>query len=115
MKKMNRIERLKIMLYIPNIIGYIRYILFLKSMYHAFNPTEWQLFIMYYYIAIFLDAIDGETARICNQCSRLGCCLDMVCDRVSVSVIYFILAREYPEYDYLLFLFFIVDYGGHFL
>ena len=57
-------EHLKILLYLPNIIDYCRYILSLKAMYHAFNPSEWQLFIKYYYLAIFLDVIDGECARL---------------------------------------------------
>ena len=106
---------LNIMTYVPNIIDYLRYIMFLKALTFAFSTETWLMFIIYYYIAIALDVLDGEAARFLNQTSKFGTCLDMACDRVSVSVMYFLLARLYPKYDMVLLLFFCVDYGSHFL
>ena len=84
-------------------------------MHYAFVEEYWMYFIVYYYVAIAMDIIDGAFARLLDQTSRFGCCLDMVCDRASVSMIYLILARLYPEVEYILLCFFIVDYGSHFL
>ena len=50
-------------------------------MHYAFVEEEWLNFIIYYFCAIILDVVDGKMARIFNQNSRLGSCLDMVCDR----------------------------------
>lgn len=101
--------------YVPNIIDYFRYFLVLQGMYYAFVSEKWVYFIWYYYVAIAMDVIDGAFARIFDQCSRFGSCLDMVCDRASVSMMYVILGQVYPQYNILLMGFFILDYGSHFL
>ena len=68
-------------LYIPNLVDYLRYFLAIRGMYYAFVKEQWMYFIAYYAAAILMDAFDGKLARMFNQESRLGCCLDMVCDR----------------------------------
>ena len=84
-------------------------------MQYAFVEEYWPYFVVYYYVAIAMDVVDGATARIFDQVTRYGTCLDMVCDRASVSMIYFVLARVYPDFEFMFMLFFIVDYGAHFL
>jgi hypothetical protein len=39
----------------------------------------------------------------------------MVCDRASVSMIYFVLGQVYPRLETVLIFFFLLDYGSHFL
>ena len=99
----------------PNLVDYIRYVLTFKGMQYAFVEEYWPYFVVYYYVAIAMDVVDGATARIFDQVTRYGTCLDMVCDRASVSMIYFVLARVYPDFEFMFMLFFIVDYGAHFL
>ena len=103
------------MMYVPNLIDYLRYALSIKSMHYAFNESQWGYFIAYYYAAIFMDIVDGFVARLLDQESKFGAVLDMVCDRMSVSMMYFVLARVWPQYETFLIAFFIIDYGGHFL
>jgi phosphatidylglycerophosphate synthase len=82
---------------------------------YAFVEEKWVYFIWYYYVAIAMDVIDGAIARILDQTTRFGTCLDMVCDRASVSVMYFILGQVYPHLEAVLIFFFLLDYGSHFL
>lgn len=105
----------KILLYVPNLVDYLRYYLSIKGMSYGFVHEEWKLFIVYYFVAIAMDVIDGAFARILDQVTRYGTCLDMVCDRASVSMMYFILAQVYPKLEFVFLLFFIVDYGSHYL
>ena len=106
---------MQILCYIPNIVDYIRYFLVLRALNYGFVESKWVYFIWYYYIAIAMDVIDGALARIFDQTSRFGTCLDMVCDRASVSMIYFVLGQVYPKLEGILIFFFILDYGSHFL
>jgi phosphatidylglycerophosphate synthase len=72
-------------------IDYLRYYLAIKGMHYAFFEEMWMYFIFYYFCAIILDTIDGKVARMFNQNSRFGTCLDMVCDRAQVSMMYLVL------------------------
>lgn len=112
---LSSVTHFKIFWYVPNVVDYFRYVLSLQAIYYAFEYDKWALFVLYYYVAIALDVIDGAIARILNQTSRFGQCLDMVCDRASVSMMYIILGQVYPRLQALLILFFIIDYGSHFL
>ena len=103
------------MVYYANLVDYLRYFLAIKGMHYAFNEEMWLRFILYYFVAIFLDTIDGKLARMFNQHSRLGSCLDMVCDRAQVSMMYLVLGQVYPVLQNLLIFFFLLDYGSHFL
>ena len=114
-KPKRQIKHYQILMYVANLIDYLRYYLSLTGMYYAFQPDKWAYFIVYYYVAIAMDVIDGAFARILDQVSRYGMCLDMVCDRASVSMIYIVLAQVYPELEMVFVMFFIIDYGAHFL
>ncbi len=70
---------IKVLLYIPNIIGYIR-ILFLIYFQKYDN-------YLYYILSYLLDGVDGFLARKFNQCSIFGYYLDMLIDRISSGYI----------------------------
>ena len=76
---------------------------------------KWAHFLFFYYIAIAMDVIDGAFARVLDQTSRFGQCLDMICDRASVSMMYIVLGQVYPKLEWILIACFFVDYGAHFL
>jgi len=54
-------------------------------------------------------------ARKFDQCSRFGAALDMVCDRTSNALNFFVLASVYPDVSVLFFICFILDFVSHFL
>lgn len=88
-------NRLKILLYIPNIIGYFRILLLILS--YTLQKTSFRLFFLTYFLSFALDALDGIAARALNQCSKFGALLDMLTDRMATLVIIFIcLQLEIP-------------------
>ena len=68
----------KELLYIPNILEYIRLYLLYQGLY---TKNIW-LFLLNY----FIDFIDGPIARKLNQTSKFGCFLDHFIDRLTVSL-----------------------------
>ncbi len=87
----------KVFLYVPNIIGYVRFGFYLASfIFHSLG--SWQLCISLYMIAFILDEFDGRAARAYNQSSNFGAALDMVADRSATAGLCLILAQLYPNY-----------------
>ena len=84
------------MFYYSNIIDYLRYVFAISAFFYGFKANDWLYFIVLYIAAILSDMFDGVIARKFNQESRFGCCLDMVCDRSQVSMMYLVLAQVYP-------------------
>ncbi|XP_030633977.1 CDP-diacylglycerol--inositol 3-phosphatidyltransferase [Chanos chanos] len=76
---------LHILMYIPNIIGYIR-ILLVLSAWSAFNSPE--IFVPVYFISVILDGVDGWIARQLKQTSRFGAWLDVVVDNFGRSMLW---------------------------
>ena len=105
----------KIATFVPNLIGYIRFILLLISPYFALSKDYWYVFAICYSLSYLLDAVDGHAARYFDQCSRFGAALDMVCDRASNATIYMVLGTLYPTLSILMFACFILDFGSHWL
>ena len=108
------------MLYVPNLIGYARFILNIASVPFAYNTSDgnnWIIFLVLYSSSQLLDAIDGAVARKLNQASRFGAALDMISDRTSCGTVYMILMflYQHPWYSYLFLICFILDFGSHFL
>lgn len=102
-----------ILLYVPNIIGYVRAIFMVMSWNEALsNPSK---FLWYYSISYVLDMADGLAARSLNQCSKFGAVLDMVLDRVATASLFAILASTYPEYCTFFYIFLGLDLGSHWL
>lgn len=74
---------LKVALFVPNIIGYLRVIFSLTSFYVAKDHPL--LFLFLYTTSFVLDAADGMAARAMGQCSHFGSILDMLTDRASTA------------------------------
>ncbi len=87
----------QVFLYVPNIIGYLRFGLYLAS-FVSHSLGNWQLCIGLYAIAFILDEFDGRAARAYNQSSNFGAALDMVADRSATAGLCLILAQLYPNY-----------------
>ena len=87
----------KVFLYVPNIIGYLRFGFYLAS-FICHSLGNWQLCISLYAIAFILDEFDGRAARAYNQSSNFGAALDMVADRSATAGLCLILAQLYPHY-----------------
>ena len=87
----------KVFLYVPNLIGYVRFGFYLAS-FIAHSWGNWQLCISLYVIAFILDEFDGRAARAFNQSSNFGAALDMVADRSATAGLCLILAQLYPNY-----------------
>ena len=109
------ISVLEITTFVPNLIGYARFILLFASPYFALSKDKWQYFVICYSLSYLLDAADGNAARYFNQCSRFGAALDMVCDRASNATIYMALGTLYPTLSILFFACFVLDFGSHWL
>ena len=87
----------RVFLFVPNIIGYARFIFYLIS-FVCHSWSNWQLCIGFYAIAFILDEFDGRAARAYNQSSNFGAALDMVADRSATAGLCLILAQLYPNY-----------------
>jgi CDP-diacylglycerol--inositol 3-phosphatidyltransferase len=87
----------QVFLYVPNLIGYVRFILYLAS-FISHSLGYWQLCLGLYAIAFILDEFDGRAARAYNQSSNFGAALDMVADRSATAGLCLILAQLYPDY-----------------
>ncbi|MEN2497137.1 MAG: MCM DNA helicase complex subunit [Marteilia pararefringens] len=84
-----------ILLYIPNIIGYVRLILFFISIYLIINKCFFGILI--YSLAAYLDSWDGYYARKYNQTTLFGSVFDMVLDRTSTIGLQIAILTFYPS------------------
>lgn len=100
----------KVAFNIPNTVGYFRIALLVLSTF-----TSGLGFIVLYGLSSALDFFDGHLARMFNQCSQLGSCLDMITDRVSTVVISLRIIHAKPEYSQFLALYMIFDLVSHFI
>ena len=112
-----KVSHLDIVCYLPNLVGYLRFVTNFIASYYAFEPNAYMTFLKWYTLSMGLDSIDGKLARRFNQSSRFGASLDMVSDRTSCATIYCLLMQTYPEreYSWLFLICFILDFGSHFL
>ncbi|XP_071374597.1 CDP-diacylglycerol--serine O-phosphatidyltransferase [Centroberyx affinis] len=79
---------LQVLLYWPNIIGYIRIGLVFAAWLAYNRPAA---FIPLYSISIALDGVDGWLARRLGQSSRFGAWLDVVVDNLSRGMLWSLL------------------------
>jgi CDP-diacylglycerol--inositol 3-phosphatidyltransferase len=81
-----RQEFRRILLFLPNVIGYVR-IFFLASAYFFFwsHPG---IFGILYTLSVSLDFFDGIIARKFNQCSSFGAWLDVIVDNLSRGLLW---------------------------
>lgn len=87
-----------VLLYLPNIIGYLRVIFTVSSLILMICfPEHWIIAIILYLSSFVGDLLDGLVARKVNQCSTFGGLLDMVTDRCSTAGLLCVLSNEHSE------------------
>ncbi|KFY43094.1 hypothetical protein V495_04167 [Pseudogymnoascus sp. VKM F-4514 (FW-929)] len=86
-----------IFLFWPNIIGYMRIVLALGSLYYM--PLHPRTCTLLYSISCLLDALDGYAARYFSQSTRFGAVLDMVTDRCTTACLLVFLASAFPRWS----------------
>ena len=59
MPQKKEVSTLDVLLYWPNIIGYVRFAFLMLSTYFAFSTTYWVLFPVFYGAAYLMDIADG--------------------------------------------------------
>ena len=83
-----------VLLYVPNIIGYIRITFAGIAFANIMNPLY---FFVCYSISYLLDATDGHFARKLHQTSQFGAMLDMMTDRGCTILLLVNLSHLYPD------------------
>ncbi len=87
-----------VLVYIPNLIGYLRVALTLTSIVLMIcYPGYWVIAIAFYMASFVGDLFDGMAARKFDQCSSFGGLIDMVTDRCSTAGLLCVLSREYSN------------------
>lgn len=87
-----------VLLYVPNLIGYLRVICTVLSITLMICfPQMWITAIILYVSSFVGDLFDGMAARKFNQCSLFGGLLDMVTDRCSTAGLLCALSHEHSE------------------
>ncbi|KAK4300967.1 hypothetical protein Pmani_026872 [Petrolisthes manimaculis] len=76
----------RVLLYVPNLIGYGRLILLLLAFWSL--PSTPSSFILFYSISITLDGFDGYAARKLHQCSLFGAWFDIILDNLSRGLLW---------------------------
>lgn len=100
-----------VFLFVPNIIGYIRYAFTIMAIFtYRDRPI---LTLLFATLSAVLDAFDGMAARKLNQSTSFGAVLDMVCDRASDAVNLAFLGALYPEYAWIFYGDILLDITSH--
>lgn len=100
-----------VFLFIPNIIGYFRYLFIVIAI---FTYREYPILtLICCVISGVLDAFDGMAARRFNQSTNFGAVLDMVCDRSGDAVILAFLGALYPDYAIIFYGDILLDLTSH--
>jgi CDP-diacylglycerol--inositol 3-phosphatidyltransferase len=100
----------KVILYVPNIIGYTRLVLLFMSMFSAEL-----VFVSLYLTSVSLDYFDGMIARYLGETSELGKVLDMVTDRISTTVLCIKVVNKKPNHLKRCLVFIFIDLLSHFI
>ncbi|XP_027042961.1 CDP-diacylglycerol--inositol 3-phosphatidyltransferase-like [Pocillopora damicornis] len=83
-------RRENVLLFIPNLIGYVRVILLFASWIFFNNPV---LFLCFYTASVLLDGLDGIVARQLNQTSAFGAWLDVATDNLGRGMLWTLLYK----------------------
>ena len=102
-----------VLLYVPNLIGYLRIVTALIAFACMKNHPIYTL--SFYGVSGFLDAFDGYAARKFNQGTRFGAVLDMVTDRCSTTALTCFLVYIYPQFCLLWQVLVCLDFGSHYM
>ena len=106
-KSTQNLSPLQVLLFIPNIIDYLRVLLMFTGFY--FMQKNWKIFITLYSAATFLDALDGYFSRKFNQASKVGSVLDLLIDMMATMCLSICLCSEN------FYLFFLVGIGSKYI
>ncbi len=112
MVSMHCIPKKSILLNIPNIIIYIRFIFLVFAMIMWFKSA--MITFLLYFISANLDAFDGYFARKLNQTSKTGAIFDLCLDRISTAFILLGLAMLYPLFWWFFCGILMLDISSHF-
>jgi hypothetical protein len=80
-------RRIPILLYVPNILGYIRIIFAFIGLYYSILQQP-IIAIIIWILASVLDMFDGILARLLHQTSQIGILLDIIADNILRTIIY---------------------------
>uniref|UniRef100_UPI00398F7507 uncharacterized protein isoform X1 n=2 Tax=Pristiophorus japonicus TaxID=55135 RepID=UPI00398F7507 len=81
---------LKVLLYVPNLIGYMRILLLLVGWWTFNYPV---VFIPCYVTSVILDGFDGFAARKLNQISEFGAWFDVAIDNLGRNMLWSLLFK----------------------
>ena len=104
-----------VLLYIPNLIGYLRVFCTLLFVYLCQNQNQWHIALAAYIISFSLDLFDGMAARHFKQSSKFGAVLDMVTDRCSTALLLSVLSIVYPAHFQIYLLLMALDISSHWM
>ncbi len=110
---MNSTTKKPAYLYWPNIVDYIRILLFAVFLINAFRAPA--IALICFIILALCDVLDGYLARKFNQQSHLGTALDFMIDRVATAALLLILACKFPGAWLLFCSLMIIDLSSHFM
>jgi CDP-diacylglycerol--inositol 3-phosphatidyltransferase len=105
-------NKLPVVFYIPNIVGYVRFVLILMALYFMVEKPLFTFFLCV--SSVSMDALDGFLARRLNQSSKLGTILDYALDRATVAAFFFGLGTIYPKYLVVFVICMALDIVSHF-
>lgn len=100
-----------VLLFVPNLIGYVRILLMLLSFY--FMPFNYKIATWCYVVSDILDAADGYAARYFDQSSKFGAMLDQLTDRCGTAGLCMTLSYFYPNFLFLFQLSIVIDISCH--
>ncbi|KAK1255502.1 hypothetical protein MKX08_009497 [Trichoderma sp. CBMAI-0020] len=102
-----------IFLFWLNIIGYVRVILAISSLYYM--PLHPRTCSLLYAVSCLLDALDGYATRLLNQETQFGAVLDMVTDRCTTSCLLVFLATAIPRWALVFQGLIALDFASHYM
>ncbi|XP_078492301.1 CDP-diacylglycerol--inositol 3-phosphatidyltransferase-like [Ciona intestinalis] len=102
-----------ILLFVPNLIGYVRIVLAIASAYYM--PFDYVTASVCYAISVGLDDLDGYAARALNQCTKFGAMLDQLTDRAGTATLVMTLSYFYPKHMFLFQMSLVIDIVCHWL
>ncbi|KAJ4410256.1 phosphatidylinositol synthase 1 (CDP-alcohol phosphatidyltransferase1) [Gnomoniopsis sp. IMI 355080] len=106
-------QKENIFLFAPNLIGYLRIVLAITSLYYM--PLHPRTCSILYSISCLLDALDGYAARYYEQSTRFGAVLDMVTDRCTTSCLLVFLSSAFPRWAIIFQGLISLDFASHYI
>lgn len=93
-KDSSKTSSLKVLFYLPNIVGYVRVVLLISGLCLTPHHPMWACALLT--LSGLLDMLDGFLARLLNQSSKFGAIFDYALDRATLACFLFFIAYFYP-------------------